>query len=113
MTVELDPATGLHSEDCACPRCEAGFRPTDRERSYALWVAARARCLAEAPRETAKQRRDREAREKRLAADAARAARERAALREIRRASERDLEEMRAEWLDEHPDSQLFRRRKP
>jgi hypothetical protein len=39
--------TGLHAVDCECVRCEAGFRPTDLERSAArralvLQMAARA-----------------------------------------------------------------------
>ncbi|HJX54007.1 MAG TPA: hypothetical protein VJ801_14670 [Polyangia bacterium] len=41
-------ATGLHSEDCDCVRCDAGYRPTELERaaarrSLALQQAALAR----------------------------------------------------------------------
>jgi|WetSurMetagenome_2_1015567.scaffolds.fasta_scaffold03424_7 hypothetical protein len=40
--------TGLCSPDCDCPRCEAGFRPSERERaiarrSLALAIEARRR----------------------------------------------------------------------
>jgi hypothetical protein len=47
MTVRTD-ATGLHAEDCECPTCETGYRPTELERAVArrslearAWVLAR------------------------------------------------------------------------
>jgi hypothetical protein len=50
MSVITDE-TGLHARECACLRCESGYRPTDRERELAWRVfreaqAARARLLA-------------------------------------------------------------------
>lgn len=47
----LTDETGLHSVECGCERCEAGYRPTDLERSaarraLALQLAARARIEA-------------------------------------------------------------------
>ena len=34
MSITLDE-TGLCAEDCTCPRCEAGYRPTAQERAVA------------------------------------------------------------------------------
>jgi len=34
MSITLDE-TGLCAEDCTCPRCEAGYRPTPLERAVA------------------------------------------------------------------------------
>lgn len=44
--------TGLHSVDCECVRCDAGYRPTDLERSiarraYRLRLAEEARRKAD------------------------------------------------------------------
>lgn len=41
---KLDPMSGLHADDCACARCEAGYRPTIAQR----WAAKRAHDLAAA-----------------------------------------------------------------
>lgn len=51
MSGVLTDETGLHAEECDCPRCEAGYRPTALERSAAhrawrLQQAARARIEA-------------------------------------------------------------------
>jgi uncharacterized Zn finger protein (UPF0148 family) len=45
--VERDGQT--HRRDCDCPRCDAGFRPSDRERALAArrWEEQRARAEAE------------------------------------------------------------------
>lgn len=59
MSVKLDE-TGLHASECACARCEAGFRPSmkqrwtarralDNVRRRAAAVAARAAAPAEMP----------------------------------------------------------------
>jgi hypothetical protein len=46
----LEPDGQTHRRDCECPRCDAGFRPSEQERRLAShrWEAQQARLAAEA-----------------------------------------------------------------
>jgi uncharacterized Zn finger protein (UPF0148 family) len=46
----LEPDGQTHRRDCDCPRCDAGFRPSEQERTQATrrWEAQQARQAAEA-----------------------------------------------------------------
>lgn len=56
----VDGATGLHSEDCACARCQLGYGPTREERHQARMrlqrAAARAKAAVEASAVLARKR---------------------------------------------------------
>src|SRR6185436_9196085 len=56
----LEPDGQTHRRDCDCPRCDAGFRPSEQERSLASrrWEERQAREAAEAALEK-KRARDR------------------------------------------------------
>ena len=45
----LEPDGQTHRRDCDCPRCDAGFRPSEQERTMAArrWEAQQARQAAE------------------------------------------------------------------
>ena len=50
LTLPLVEADGhTHRRDCECPRCDAGFRPSDKERALAArrWEDQQARAAAE------------------------------------------------------------------
>ncbi len=50
----VDPATGLHGEDCTCARCQLGYGPTREERHQARQRLARAEARAKAATEAEK-----------------------------------------------------------
>lgn len=87
---KLDPMSGLHSQDCECPRCEAGFRPTMGQRWAAKAAHERAKARAAAVQQSDRQRARKELgaadlRARLAAEDAETAAR----VRELERARER------------------------
>jgi hypothetical protein len=90
--------TGLHATECTCARCEAGFRPTLKQR----WDARRA--LEAQKRRLAA---DKVAAETRVTKDA-RAAASRLSIAEDVRFTDRKLQEIRAVAHPRDPRTELF-----
>jgi hypothetical protein len=90
----LEPDGQTHRRDCDCPRCDAGFRPSEQARTLAArrWEAQQARQAAEAALEKKRARNRTKAQEtalKREAAERETAARLRE-LADLRRRLEND-----------------------
>jgi hypothetical protein len=82
--IQLDE-TGLHSVDCQCIRCEAGFRPSEMQRHYARQRLVQVRIEEEGVH---------------------RPSREELRRRDRRERRERERQKIRAEevqWRREHP----------